>query len=54
MLAGTLMAHGMVDENGIDFMSVESSINIAYTYPNYLVDLHSPEIPFRASPTRFG
>jgi len=54
MLAGTLMAHGMVDENGVDFMSVESSINIAYQYPNYVVDLHSPVIPFRASPTRFG
>lgn len=54
MLAGTFMAQGMIDEMGIDFMSVESSVNIAYHYPNYLVDLHSPVIPFRASPTRFG
>lgn len=54
MLKGTLMAHGMVDERGIDFMSVESSVNIAYAWPNYRVGLHSPEVPYRASPTRFG
>ncbi|MFZ2753871.1 MAG: molybdopterin cofactor-binding domain-containing protein [Lysobacteraceae bacterium] len=54
MLKGTLMAHGMVDERGIDFMSVESSVNIAYAWPDYRVGLHSPEIPYRASPTRFG
>lgn len=54
MLVGTFMAQGMIDEKGIDFMSVESSINIAYDYSNYLIELHSPVIPFRASPTRFG
>jgi len=54
MLVGTLMANGMIDEKGVDFMSVESSVNIAYAWPDYRVDLHSPVVPYRASPTRFG
>jgi len=54
MLAGTMMANGMIDERGIDFMSVESSVNLAYHYPSQLLELHTPEVPFKASPTRFG
>ena len=53
MLAGTLMAQGMITE-GIDFMSVECSVDLAYQVPNQYVDLHSPTYPFRCSPTRFG
>jgi len=54
MLVGTMMAHGMIDEKGIDFMSVESSVNLAYSYPNQLLELHTPVVPIKASPTRFG
>lgn len=47
------MAQGMIN-NGIDFMSVECSVDLPYTVPNQYVDLHSPTIPLRPSPTRFG
>lgn len=53
MLAGTLMAQGMVHE-GIDFMSVESSVDLPYQVPNQRVELHSPTVHLHASPTRFG
>lgn len=53
MLEGTLMAQGMVN-NGIDFMSVECSVDLPYQIPNQFVDLHSLPIPLKVSPTRFG
>lgn len=53
MLAGTLMAQGMV-QNGIDFMSVEGSVDLPYAIPHQRVELHSPTVGLKASPTRFG
>jgi isoquinoline 1-oxidoreductase beta subunit len=53
MLTGTMMERGMVN-NGIDFMSVECSVDLPYHVPNQYVDLHSPVIALKPSPTRFG
>jgi isoquinoline 1-oxidoreductase beta subunit len=53
MLIGNLMERDMVSK-GIDYMSVESSVDLPYHVPNQYVDLHSPAIALKSSPTRFG
>ncbi|CAN5676969.1 xanthine dehydrogenase family protein molybdopterin-binding subunit [soil metagenome] len=54
MLVGTMMARGLINEAGVDYMSVESSVDSPYRIPNQFVDLHSPSIGFNVSPTRDG
>jgi isoquinoline 1-oxidoreductase beta subunit len=53
MLTGTLLIRDKIND-GIDYVSVEPSVELPYQVPNQYVDLHSPEIALKSSPTRFG
>ena len=48
ILAGTVMEQGLV-RDGIDWLSVEASVDQPYDMPNAQLELHSPKLPINVS-----